>query len=306
MNVLRDIIILSNNFDDNSIKISQNNIKIDYLIHLYGIKNINFNKDIYIKKQIQFTMNNNSLLYNRMVNINNSLVEMTKERYNKFIYFTNSKIFVKYLYVDQMSRLQKLREMLLYIDPFYSKNCILYSGATLLLFGSTYTNDIDILFYDMSLSEIYRIFGKIIKDLNIDFCYFEDNEYKTIKTKFFNIQKITIHHNNNVIKNIGSDTTIKQNIINFGGIYMFNEYLTKQFYINRFILSPTGSKHYILIDMYSLYTNNNFGFFNTKNVYNKEDLSKFVHYMNKFNKIVLTNISAQNLIKTYCDAEYIY
>jgi hypothetical protein len=136
MNVLRDIIILSNNFDDNSIKISQNNIKIDYLIHLYGIKNINFNKDIYIKKQIQFTMNNNSLLYNRMVNINNSLVEMTKERYNKFIYFTNSKIFVKYLYVDQMSRLQKLREMLLYIDPFYSKNCILYSGATLLLFGS--------------------------------------------------------------------------------------------------------------------------------------------------------------------------
>ena len=53
-------------------------------------------------------------------------------------------------------------------DPFYSKNCILYSGATLLLFGSTYTNDIDILFYDMSLSEIYRIFGKIIKDLNID------------------------------------------------------------------------------------------------------------------------------------------
>ena len=158
----------------------------------------------------------------------------------------------------------------------------------------------------MSLSEIYRIFGKIIKDLNIDFCYFEDNEYKTIKTKLFNIQKITIHHNNDILKNIGSDTNIKQNIINFGGIYMFNEYLTKQFYTNRFILSPTGSKHYILIDMYSLYTNNKFGFFKTKNIYNKEDLSKFIHYMNKYNKIVLTIISAQNLIKTFCNAEYIY
>jgi hypothetical protein len=305
MNVLRDILILSNNCDDNSIKITQNNIKIDYLINLYEIKNIDFNKNIYIKKQIQFTMNNNSLLYNRMVNINNSLVEMTKETYNRFIYFTNSKIFVKFLHVDQMSRLQKLREMLLYIDPFYSINCILYSGATLLLFGSTYTNDIDIIFYDMSLSEIYRIFGKIIKYLNIDFCYFEDNNYKTIKTTFFNIQKITIHHNNDVLKKVGSDTTIKQNIINFGGIYMFNEYLTKQFYINRFILSSSGSKHYILIDMYSLYTNNRFGFFDSKSTYNREDLYKFIHYMNKFNKIILTNTSAQNLIKTFCNAEYI-
>ena len=47
-----------------------------------------------------------------------------------------------------------------------------------------------------------------------DYNYNDTQNYKTIKTKFFNIQKITIHHNNNVIKNIGSDTTIKQNIIN--------------------------------------------------------------------------------------------
>ena len=251
-------------------------------------------------------MYNNSSLYYRMININNSLFEMTKESYKNFIYFTNSRVFIKYLDNCQMIKLKKLREMLLDIHPIYSRNCILYSGASLLLYGSTYTNDIDIIFYNMKLNEIYDIFGKIIKELSIDFCYFEDDIYKSVKTNIFNSHKICIHHNNNILKDIGTDDFIKENIINFGGIYMFNHHLTKMFYINRFKLSRIGTKHYILLDFYSLYTNNNFGFFKLNNdFYNKDDLSRFIIYMNKYNNINLNNIDAINLIKTFCDAIYL-
>lgn len=305
MNIYKQILCLTTVNYTNSVKIVCK-IPTPYLIYIYNLETTNDN--VYISQQAKFTCNTESVLYNIMVNKNMSLLELTQSKFQQFIQFTNSKIFIKHLNNHQMTKLILMREMLLQIHPIYSKNFVLYSGASLLLYGCTYTSDIDIIIYDMTLEEINKVFGKIIKELNIDFCYFEKNEYKCVKNMLFNKSKICTHHNSTVLTQMcinsqsKDESYIKENIINFGGIYMFNPILTKQFYKHRFMLMPNGSKHYILLDMYSLNVNNKFGFFNVQSTYNQLDLNKFIYYMNKYYKIQLNVTTAIHLISTFCDA----
>lgn len=214
----------------------------------------------------------------------------------------------KHNFIELITNNHKAKKQLLLLIAFLKlipknvlEHCILYSGAALLLYGTTYTKDVDLIFYDMTKEDLETSLKDIKGIRKIDICYEVSIDKYSLYNKFIDFSTNKMHHNSDILNAL--DGKFKKAIFNINNINVFNPLILKQFYEHRFNMTRINTKHYILIDFYNLYTNNNFPKFFISKYYDINDLKKFIFYMNEYNiKNIKTYDEANKIISQISNA----
>lgn len=164
------------------------------------------------------------------------------------------------------------------LDPSIAQRIVIYSGSALVLYGITYTRDIDIIIFGLSFDEIdNHIYSKLSASTRryLDICVFTCSgsfvEYSPPSYLFPRSATPKIHHNNAILKSllysdlpefslynqemlsflgIKRTNNILRNCILINGVHLFTFSLLKQFYISRFNFTDEGQRHMVILDMH--------------------------------------------------------
>lgn len=266
-----------------------------YLTTLYQITDVQCSMDVYLSVASAYhPVAQRSLsatqLQNRVINVNRSLWELTTAAYAQLRPHLNQFVFLQNSTKSQMRRILSFREDVLQVDPIMASRCVLYSGASLLLYGSTYTRDIDVLFYDMSPGAVQRNFGGVIWRNRLDVCIVYNG-------LFLNTSGQT-HHNAATLSEMTSEigNNFAAHTVNMAGINVFSPRMVQRFYELRFDHTPKGSKHYVMLDFFNLYHNNLFPKFTVRTGYCEQDLVRFAWLMYRYNQMRLSRDHAIDII----------
>lgn len=273
-----------------------------YIKILYGVSS---NGTLHISKDRKYLLTKDNKLFNKLVNFNRGIFSMNSDEFKTLSPHLNGYVFNKQINVPQATSLLRFKEAFMYCNPDKVKNCVFYSGTALLLYGSTYTKDIDVVIYNMTHAEIQNEFGELFSKYDIDYCFNVrvSNGMNGVTEKYYD-KNCNVHHNSNVLNSIGSSNYIMKNIVNLAGLNIFNPTILKQFYIERFDTQTHCAKALMLIDMYSMYKNNDFGRFHVSTSYSFRDLTKFRGYLSKYHSLNINDAaSAIRLIAEFTDAQ---
>lgn len=273
----------------------------DYVLSIGHMINQDDNNDICIIKGSQTFDINPSKLYYQTLNSNLSYLNMTTLNWINTIQRINSmRLIGIYNNKHALNKISKLKEFIneiKYLDPEITKNIIIYSGAALVFYGITYTDDIDILIFNMTYDEIKYKIVQNISITNIDICYFYNNKFYSYTD---GKNKYNIHHNSKTLMQMIKGTFINTNVL-FESLqvkiildtdYISNYLLENTIYITGIRIMTLDaldkyylfryenaynicSRHYILLDMYYLRTYARSNKFKTTTPYSKDELKKF-------------------------------
>lgn len=282
-------------------------------IFFLKVLSINYieNNDIYLERRSEMIQDHNkSPLYNTVVNSNLTFFNMfsdqwksTMERINIFRYFS---VLENSIAKSKFNLIESLLYELKKVDCEILNNIVIYSGSALLLYGLTYTEDIDIVIFNMNPVQIRSVFNSI--NIKVDICFHYYNKFYKYDKNEMNINNLKIHHNNNIFQNmIGkiyksnvlirsnefvvesskpffSNLVIENSII-VHGVRVFSIDQLDKFYLYRYELVNMDSKHYILLDLYYLRKYAKALRVITKYKYSSYDYNKFIAHLKDYNEI---------------------
>ena len=308
----------------NTVKFDLNNNALngEFLKYMIGFKDDDL-KDMYVEAFSASLQNYDSGLYNTTLNINLTYLNMATDNWIKTMSRINetrySIIFNKKESIEQRANLNIFFEKIKEFNPEFLKNIIIYSGSALLVYGLTYTKDIDIIVFNTPEHVVIDTFGKLgMKD--VDVCYYHNNEFYRYKCD--SKEKYKLHHNSSALLRLLDNSFYKTNIlfetptfqieccdyesnclldnsIIVNGIKVLTlDYLDK-FYKYRYLTTSHEWKSLVLIDMYYLRTYAKTPSFQLQISHSEDNETRFNKLLQKYEKTTskFNYTQLQNVIK---------
>lgn len=178
--------------------------------------------------------------------LNLKIQSLLDSKLNEFIEVINEKNFIHLsLSTTYGSKCTNVMNLLLNIkNKKMLEHVCLYSGACLYLIGATITEDIDLLFTNISHEDIKSNFKHVIR--SVDYCYRSSNVYLNKHNK--------VHHNNDTLR-LMFEKYNESSYMKYNGINIFNLQMIKYFYQLR--LTSHFKKGHLLYDIMKLRNMNN-------------------------------------------------
>lgn len=277
---------------------------------------VNRRSTLHITKLSDTFSDVNISTFNRTINTNLTVLNMSSERWTNSFKNVDVERFEKISETDHFKRVRKFIDKMSYLNYLTNQKMIIYSGSALVLHGITYTDDIDVLVFGMTFREIKKnIWNKLPENItkHLDICVFS---YRGVFLKFDptkNEYNALLHHNNNTLMKIldmkspfkkvypkygkvdieqlqvEKNNNFYDGSIVVGGVNVFTLELIEIFYTQRYNVTFSDYRFLVILDMYLLILYARCSMFSVKFHPSNTDLEIFKSSFEKYEKILIPN-----------------